>query len=263
MRLFRFFSFAVISSLVFSVPVNAATINYISSESTYSVVSKRSHPELDAPPAHTEYEHIVDVPLNDATDFTTTVSGGVVGSDGGQITGTVSGLNNTDRFSIAATAQNWGGYDDLYGCGGATCTHSSILERKVWFNLAETTTLTVSAEWSLLFRTESAGAGMWFRVHERSLTGGVGTTRLWESVSTPNDSGSGLEEYQLTLEAGDYYVWMGIQAVAYQYGIYGTSIIDSSISVSAAPSAVPVPAAVWLFGSALAGLGWMRRKHAA
>jgi hypothetical protein len=27
-------------------------------------------------------------------------------------------------------------------------------------------------------------------------------------------------------------------------------------------SAVPVPAAVWLFGSALAGLGWMRRKQA-
>jgi hypothetical protein len=26
-------------------------------------------------------------------------------------------------------------------------------------------------------------------------------------------------------------------------------------------SAVPVPAAVWLFGSALAGLGWMRRKQ--
>jgi len=26
-------------------------------------------------------------------------------------------------------------------------------------------------------------------------------------------------------------------------------------------TAVPVPAAVWLFGSALAGLGWMRRKQ--
>jgi hypothetical protein len=26
-------------------------------------------------------------------------------------------------------------------------------------------------------------------------------------------------------------------------------------------SVVPVPAAAWLFGSALAGLGWMRRKH--
>ena len=28
-------------------------------------------------------------------------------------------------------------------------------------------------------------------------------------------------------------------------------------------TAVPVPAAVWLFGSALAGLGWVRRKQAA
>jgi hypothetical protein len=28
-------------------------------------------------------------------------------------------------------------------------------------------------------------------------------------------------------------------------------------------SAVPVPAAVWLFGSALAGLGWLRRKQTA
>jgi hypothetical protein len=27
-------------------------------------------------------------------------------------------------------------------------------------------------------------------------------------------------------------------------------------------SAVPIPAAVWLFGSALAGLGWLRRKQA-
>ena len=28
-------------------------------------------------------------------------------------------------------------------------------------------------------------------------------------------------------------------------------------------SAVPIPAAAWLFGSALAGLGWMRRKQTA
>ncbi len=32
-------------------------------------------------------------------------------------------------------------------------------------------------------------------------------------------------------------------------------------SISA--SIVPIPAAVWLFGSALAGLGWMRRKQTA
>jgi hypothetical protein len=33
-------------------------------------------------------------------------------------------------------------------------------------------------------------------------------------------------------------------------------ILDPGATVSA----VPVPAAVWLFGSALAGLGWFRRK---
>jgi len=37
----------------------------------------------------------------------------------------------------------------------------------------------------------------------------------------------------------------------------------SEVSLYANFSAVPVPAAVWLFGSALAGLGWMRRKPVA
>ena len=40
-------------------------------------------------------------------------------------------------------------------------------------------------------------------------------------------------------------------------GGQGRGIISGSIST------VPVPAAVWLFGSALAGLGWMKRKHTA
>jgi hypothetical protein len=33
-----------------------------------------------------------------------------------------------------------------------------------------------------------------------------------------------------------------------------------SSAISGSVSAVPIPAAVWLFGSGLAGLGWMRRK---
>jgi hypothetical protein len=37
--------------------------------------------------------------------------------------------------------------------------------------------------------------------------------------------------------------------------IYNPSIDNFSASV------VPVPAAVWLFGSALAGLGWLKRKQ--
>jgi hypothetical protein len=46
--------------------------------------------------------------------------------------------------------------------------------------------------------------------------------------------------------------------------VFLVSLVFSSFA-SAAPvtwtvSAVPIPAAVWLFGSALAGLGWLRRK---
>jgi hypothetical protein len=33
--------------------------------------------------------------------------------------------------------------------------------------------------------------------------------------------------------------------------------------ISGSVSAVPIPAAVWLFGSALAGLGWLRRRQTA
>jgi hypothetical protein len=48
------------------------------------------------------------------------------------------------------------------------------------------------------------------------------------------------------------------QPVTAQIGypvIYNPSIDNFSASV------VPVPAAAWLFGSVLAGLGWMRRKQ--
>jgi hypothetical protein len=37
---------------------------------------------------------------------------------------------------------------------------------------------------------------------------------------------------------------------------------DASLISAGTISAVPVPAAAWLFGSALAGLGWMRRRKA-
>ena len=39
------------------------------------------------------------------------------------------------------------------------------------------------------------------------------------------------------------------------------SALDNIVLTTA--TAVPVPAAVWLFGSALAGLGWLRRKSSA
>ena len=63
----------------------------------------------------------------------------------------------------------------------------------------------------------------------------------------------------VTVGTGD---WLNLESVTFRaegngFGSgFGTVEIDN-ISVNA----VPIPAAVWLFGSALAGLGWMRRKQ--
>jgi hypothetical protein len=47
-----------------------------------------------------------------------------------------------------------------------------------------------------------------------------------------------------------------------EYVVFDVYIDDGFVSGldNVALNAVPVPAAVWLFGSALAGLGWMRRR---
>jgi len=53
---------------------------------------------------------------------------------------------------------------------------------------------------------------------------------------------------------GDYYIRMMING--------GVSTPDSLATGggTVAVSVVPVPAAVWLFGSALAAFGWLRKK---
>jgi hypothetical protein len=48
--------------------------------------------------------------------------------------------------------------------------------------------------------------------------------------------------------------WQGLVSV--QFDTVGVVYTDNIVT-----NVVPIPAAVWLFGSALAGLGWMRRKQ--
>jgi hypothetical protein len=50
--------------------------------------------------------------------------------------------------------------------------------------------------------------------------------------------------------------WINLTSV----DIIGTPLDFYGIDNVVVVSAVPLPAAVWLFGSALAGLGWMRRR---
>jgi hypothetical protein len=57
--------------------------------------------------------------------------------------------------------------------------------------------------------------------------------------------------------------WVDLKSVIFEgvntSGDVFNSVGFDNIVVDAVP--IPIPAAVWLFGSALAGLGWMRRKQ--
>lgn len=261
--------FRIIGLLLLSVTANAATINYISSESSYTVHSMWSGFFEEAPPPDTEYEHIVNAPVNNPNNFSTTVTGGVPDSvSGNRISGEVSGLNDTTGFSISGKAETWGGYNGsglIYGCygGPVSCRHQSILERTVKFSLPEETTMKITIEWSGLFDFgDGAGAGGHIRIRPLPLTesDNPGTGNIWESVSAGIDPYRGVEEYSLLLGPGEYYAYMYLVANNSGGPSFETPEDYAFIEGSVSMSAVPIPAAVWLFGSALAGLGWMRRK---
>jgi hypothetical protein len=50
--------------------------------------------------------------------------------------------------------------------------------------------------------------------------------------------------------------WENLERVEFYGAQFPSSAVDNIVL-----TAVPVPAAVWLFGSALTGLGWLRRKQ--
>jgi hypothetical protein len=53
-----------------------------------------------------------------------------------------------------------------------------------------------------------------------------------------------------------------VEIATTSYEVYGEFPVERYVT-SGTVSSVPIPAAVWLFGSALAGLGWLRRKQTA
>ena len=69
------------------------------------------------------------------------------------------------------------------------------------------------------------------------------------------DLGNGFTQYSLPN------TWVDLTSVQFdtQYGSNEWVFVDN-VTVNSA--FVPIPAAAWLFGSALAGLGWLRRKQA-
>lgn len=72
-------------------------------------------------------------------------------------------------------------------------------------------------------------------------------------------SGGGYANLNTPVGTGD---WLNLESLYFEavgnpWGVgYATVELDNVVV-----SAVPIPAAIWLFGSALVGLGWVRRKQ--
>ena len=75
-------------------------------------------------------------------------------------------------------------------------------------------------------------------------------------------AGGGAADLSVAVGTGDWLNLVRVNFYAEGDGFgFGTGTVVEIDNINV--SAVPIPAAVWLFGSALAGLGWMRRKQTA
>lgn len=138
------------------------------------------------------------------------------------------------------------------------------------FSLQDATVFTPVA-WNLP-GSFSAGAGGQLHVGSNSFLQLVGGT-LGANVLVDADATLELVGYGFQLDTGSGFGAAGFGALNSNSGtlkgfLTSGQAFEFDFSHDAALSdivltAVPVPAAVWLFGSALAGLGWLRRKQTA
>jgi hypothetical protein len=150
---------------------------------------------------------------------------------------------------------------------------SASFSQDVYFEVLETTTIAIDFSWSDFYADsldnqlgDSGGAALgtsslFFQLLD--LSAGTNLYRFDASTAlldatTPQ---SGYEHLTITLDPGVYWT-----AASFRSDV-GTLVdggsIDQAVAASFSVSVVPIPAAVWLFGSALAGLGWFRRRQTA
>lgn len=122
----------------------------------------------------------------------------------------------------------------------------------------------VSGNGSMIVFTESAvtsvtdldtysGAAMVLGFTSALTNAGV-ETLLVEALEVPSSS-----LYLLDNPSQIVYCSGGIDNCIYPVGVYSPSISGQSGSIVG--TVVPIPAAFWMFGSALAGLGWLNRRQ--
>jgi len=175
-------------------------------------------------------------------------------------------FDNGTNTSASATGwcstcpgENWQVFDDF------TVDNGSFIEQVVFEGkLSNPVDITVSL-WSNL------NSGL---IYSESFT-------FSELTPVQNSIGGSLQNYTLTANLPSLSVTSGTYWLSFSGSDFGvaattspvngglTQVYNGSTNVTrdgdasfrVYGSVVPIPAAVWLFGSALAGLGWMRRKQ--
>jgi hypothetical protein len=93
-----------------------------------------------------------------------------------------------------------------------------------------------------------------FAVHSMDSILGYGGDRIHGTTA----AGDFISGDVVDLGQGD---WLNLVKFRYRISYPSATPVPAIIEIdNIVVSAVPIPAAVWLFGSALAGLGWMRRR---
>jgi hypothetical protein len=163
---------------------------------------------------------------------------------GSASTGTISAIDE-GGFDLQASTAFWMTTDPS-GQGSFTSTGSAQIN--IDFTLSEATDLLFEVDWDSLAEVgEGAGSVVRLQLQDQDANQILFTLFNSNEVSGSN---SHLEQ----LDAGNYRVSMFISSGGYADN--SSSSVNGLMSVSV----VPIPAAVWLFGSALGGLGWMRRR---
>jgi hypothetical protein len=90
-------------------------------------------------------------------------------------------------------------------------------------------------------------------------TGAIGVTSSGGAINAPTSGGfcndSDWETPILSPE------WASLRSVTFATILVDNTYSQGQIDNVVVSNVIPIPAAVWLFGSALAGLGWLRRKQ--
>ena len=264
--------FYLVTVLFFSASANAATLNYISSDSQMSVLSSyadNSDPYYPNQSYNEEYNLTASAPDGNLSDYTNTLVGNGAGESGNHVSGTFSGLSDTSGFYMAGSVDNWEAYNGSFNnCDnvGQDCEHIARLERTVRFTVAESTTLYLETDWSDLqgyynFPVSMGAASELELLAVTNPDSIFGYDYLYTmGVNHTADSSSGQKNHAIDIGPGTYEVRMSMFAQASGQSFGGEY---SGMSGALSVSTIPIPGAVWLFGSALAGLGIVRRRKIA